>query len=88
MRKNRSIDVINGIALEKYTELRVMMKDVIDNKEKCASIAHKQGVDRKDWEAAHKGWQEKITDPADMGKTASRFVDLWNIKSSRREKKL
>lgn len=54
------------------------MNDVLRDKEECALIAQREGIKRSDWESAHKGWQERITDPADMGRTASRFVDIWN----------
>jgi hypothetical protein len=69
---------ICGITLERYAELCAKMNDVISNKEECIRVARSEGIKISDWESAHKGWQERITDPADMGKTASRFVDIWN----------
>lgn len=68
---------INGIDIEKYAELCARMNDVFKDKEACTKIAESEGISRTNWEAAHKGWQERITDPSDMGKTASRFVPLW-----------
>ena len=72
------MDAINGITLKKYAKLCAQMKDVINNREACARIAREQGFKKPDWESAHKAWQERITDPADKGRTASRFVDIWN----------
>ncbi len=73
------MDPINGITLEKYAELCAKMNDVIKNKDACARIAEREGIKRKDWEAAHKGWQEKIQDINDMGITASHFMPLWRV---------
>jgi hypothetical protein len=72
------MDAFNGITLKKYAELCSKMKDVINDHDACARIAGEAGFRKQDWESAHKAWQEKITDPADKGKTASRFVDIWN----------
>lgn len=68
---------IGGITLEKYAELCARMDDVIRDKEACIKIAQSEGVSRDSWEKAHEGWQERITDPADMGRTASRFMPVW-----------
>lgn len=74
---------IGGITLEKYAELCARMDDVIRDSEACIKIALSEGVSRDSWEKAHEGWQERITDPADMGKTASRFVPLWKSEIER-----
>ncbi|HMQ78149.1 MAG TPA: hypothetical protein PKE39_07610 [Ignavibacteria bacterium] len=68
---------INGISIKRYAELCADMDGVIDDKHACTKIAAAQGITRSDWEAAHSAWQEKITDPSDMGRTASRFVAHW-----------
>jgi hypothetical protein len=78
---------ICGITLERYAELCAKMNDVIRDKEECAKAAQREGIKRADWERAHKGWQERITDPADMGRTASRFVDIWNNANGNRKRK-
>ena len=70
-------DAINGITIERYAELRAKMDDVITDREKCLRIAESEGIKGTDWEAAHKGWQMRFTDPSDGGKTASKFVPLW-----------
>lgn len=78
------MDAINGITLRKYAELCAKMKDVINDREACARIAREEGLKKADWESAHKAWQERITDPADKGRTASRFVDIWNNETGKR----
>ena len=73
------MEPINGITIEKYAELCAKMDDVFKNNAACIRIAEKEGISRANWEAAHEGWQSRITDPADMGKTASRFNSLWQL---------
>jgi hypothetical protein len=86
------MDAINGITIERYAELRAKMDDVIKDREKCVRIAESEGIKRADWEAAHEGWQVKFADPSDMGRTASKFMPLWeaaidkNFISSKRAK--
>jgi hypothetical protein len=71
------MEPINGINIEKYAELCAKMNDVFKDKEACARIAESEGISRENWAAAHKGWQSRITNPADMGVTESRFVSSW-----------
>ncbi len=71
------MEPINGISIEKYAALCAKMKDVLMDKEACAKIAKQEGITGENWDAAHEGWQYRITDPSDMGKTASRFDSLW-----------
>ncbi len=71
------MDPINGIGLEKYAELCAKMQDVFEDTEACAEIAKSEGIPRHIWNEVHHGWQERITDPEDMGKTAAKFVPLW-----------
>lgn len=73
------MDDINGISIERYAELCAKMEEFLKDKEACARIAVSEGVKKDDWEAAHKQWQSKMTDPADMGKTASAFEKHWQI---------
>ena len=68
---------VNGIDIERYAELCAKMNDVFKDKEACTKIAEQEGITRENWEAAHEDWQFRITDPSDMGKTASKFVSLW-----------
>lgn len=71
------MEMINGISIEKYAELCAKMNDVFKDKEACIKIAGSEGITRENWNAAHEGWQFRITDPSDMGKTASMFNSLW-----------
>ena len=68
---------INGISIKRYAELCADMENVINDKHACIKIAASNGIAKSDWEAVHSGWQEKITDPSDMGRTASKFVAHW-----------
>ena len=74
---NNKRDAINGITIQRYADLCAKMDDVLKDKEECIRIAESEGIKRSDWEAAHNGWQVKLTDPSDMGHTASKFVALW-----------
>jgi hypothetical protein len=71
------MEMINGISIEKYAELCAKMNEVLQDKEACIKIAEREGIAREDWNAAHEGWQFRMTDPSDIGKTAARFVPLW-----------
>lgn len=81
---NNKKDAIKGITIERYAELCAKMDNVIKDKEECIKIAESEGIKRADWEAAHKGWQVKLTDPLDMGQTASKFVTHWQAAIDRK----
>jgi len=66
-----------SISLEIYAELRAKADDQMDDNEACILLAEESGFTRSEWNSAHTKWQQKITDPADMGKTASRFMHFW-----------
>jgi hypothetical protein len=71
------MDAINGISLERYAALCAKMNDVIKDDGACVRIAESEGIAGDDWMAAHKGWQAKMQDISDMGRTATQFVPLW-----------
>lgn len=73
------MEPINGIDIERYAKLCAKMENVLHDKRECAKIAKADGISKKDWEIAHSGWQSRITDPSDMGRTASIFVAEWKI---------
>ena len=73
------MDPINGIGLEKYAELCAKMNDVFGDKDACSKIARSEGIPADTWAMAHTGWQDRLTDPEDMGKTAAKFVHYWQI---------
>jgi len=68
---------ISRISIEKYAELCAKMDDIINDNEACVKVAESSGYSRTEWNSAHSGWQKRITDPEDMGKTASKFVECW-----------
>ncbi len=71
------MEPIKGISIEKYAELCAKMSDVFNDQESCLKIAKQEGITKENWNAAHEGWQFRMTDPSDMGKTASQFDSLW-----------
>jgi hypothetical protein len=73
------MEPINGINIERYAGLCAKMENVLHDKSACAKIAKTEGINKSDWEAAHEGWQARITDPSDMGRTAAVFVAHWKI---------
>ena len=71
------MDSISGVELDKYAQLLVLMADVGEDANACAAIAESNGVTRADWESAKDGYTKKMSDPADMGKTAMAFMPLY-----------
>lgn len=71
------MNTVNRISLELYAELCAKIDGEMENNEACLRIAEECGYSRSEWNSAHSKWQEMITDPADMGKTASRFMLFW-----------
>lgn len=71
------MNTVNRISLEIYAELCAKLDGQMEDNEECLRVAEESGYSRSEWNSAHTKWQEKITDPADMGKTASRFMHLW-----------
>ncbi len=72
------MEEINGISLEKYANLLVMMSDCGEDEQACIKIAESEGHSADDWKAAKDGWSKKMSDPSDMGKTAMAFMPLYN----------
>lgn len=70
------MDAINGVTLEKYAELCALMADTGTDTSAQTAIAEANGVKATDWEAAKTGFTAKMSDPADMGKTALAFMPL------------
>lgn len=74
---------VNGISLEKYVDLCVLMADTAGDVSKENAIAEANGVSAADWDAAKKGFTAKMSDPADMGKTAMAFMPLFQAAQAR-----
>lgn len=68
---------IAGISLERYAELSAEL-DGITRPDEQAKKVGEFGVARADWEAAVKGWTERMQDMSLMGQVATRFMPLYN----------
>jgi hypothetical protein len=77
------MDAINGVTLEKYAELCALMADTGTDTARQTAIAEENGVKSADWEAAKAGFTAKMSDPADMGKTALAFMPLMQAAQTR-----
>jgi hypothetical protein len=71
------MDSINGVSLEKYADLCALMANTAGDASKENEIAEQNGVSAADWAAAKAGFLAKMSDPADMGKTALAFMPLY-----------
>ena len=76
------MEAINGISLESYAKLIVLMSDCGEDEEDCNKIAGQEGFSKEDWKAAKDGWTAKMSDPSDMGKTAMAFMPLYQAELS------
>lgn len=65
------------ISLEKYADLCALMADTGGDVNKENAIAQANGVSPADWTEAKTGYTKKMSDPADMGKTALAFMPLY-----------
>ena len=72
------------IAIEKYAELCVLMSDTGGDESKEFAIAEQQGVSADEWKASKAGFTAKMSDPADMGKTAIAFMPLYQAALDKR----
>jgi hypothetical protein len=68
---------INGISLEKYAELCAKMANCSINDDEFARIAAENGVARADWEAARKGWNERMENTATAPVVAIAYMPLY-----------
>lgn len=68
---------INGVTIEQYAELCALMADTGGDESKEIAIAEANGVSGDNWLAAKKGFTARMSDPADMGKTAMAFMPLY-----------
>lgn len=65
------------ISLEQYAELCVAMSDTAGDESKEFAIAEANGVSAATWKEAKTSFTSKMSDPADMGKTALAFMPLY-----------
>ena len=65
------------ITIEKYADLCALMANTGGDVGKENAIAQEHGVSANDWAEAKKHFTAKMSDPADMGKTAMAFMPLY-----------
>ena len=71
------MDPIAGISLEAYAELCALMKDTGTDLDQQVEIAASNGYSREAWQAAQRGWTERMADPATAGTVAVAFMPLY-----------
>ena len=71
------------IPLEKYADLCALMADTAGDEGKENAIAAAHGVSPEEWKASKTGYTAKMSDPADMGKTAMAFMPLYQAAQAR-----
>lgn len=65
------------ITVEMYAELCALMTETGGDESKEFAIAAEKGVSADEWKASKAGFTAKMSDPADMGKTAMAFMPLY-----------
>lgn len=65
------------ITIEQYADLCALMTETAGDVSKENAIAEANGVSAADWDEAKKHYTAKMSDPADMGKTAMAFMPLY-----------
>ena len=74
---------IAGVTLEQYADLCALMGDTGGDVEKENAIAAEHGVSAEHWKEAKDGFTARMSDPADMGKTAMAFMPLYQEAQAR-----
>ena len=70
-------DPIAGVSLEKYAELCALMGATGGEVAQENALAAEHGVSAESWAQAKEGFTARMSDPADMGKTALAFMPLY-----------
>jgi hypothetical protein len=71
------LEPIAGISLEAYAELCALMKDTGTDTDEQVAIAAGRGHTREAWEAAQKGWTDRMSNPANAGAVTADFMPLY-----------
>src|SRR5262245_12777420 len=71
------------ISLEKYADLCALMADTGGDVGKENAVAAANGVSAAEWQEAKTGYTAKMSDPADMGRTALAFMPLYQAAQAR-----
>lgn len=74
---------IANISLEQYAEIRARIAASGDDPEKTDAILAELKVVRADWDTAHQGFRERLSDMANHGAVAARFVPLYQAALTR-----
>lgn len=75
---------VNGISLERYAELGAEVAGHENDPEAQARIVQALGVSRSDWEAAQRGWTERMRDVSLMGRVSTVFMPLYQAALARK----
>lgn len=68
---------IDGVTIETYAELCALMAETGGDEAREIAIAAGQGVGAEAWRGAKAGWTARMSDPADMGRTAMAFMPAF-----------
>lgn len=71
------------IPIEQYAELCALMADTGGDVTKENAIAAAHGVSAEAWAASKAGWTARMSDPADLGRTALAFMPLYQAAQAR-----
>jgi hypothetical protein len=69
---------IQGVSLQQYAELLVLMSDVGEDDAACLAIANAHGVSHEAWEAAKEGWTARMADAALQNRVSLAFIGFYN----------
>jgi hypothetical protein len=69
---------IQGVSLQQYAELLVLMSDVGEDDAACLAIANAQGVSHEAWEAAKEGWTARMADATLQNRVSLAFIAFYN----------
>jgi hypothetical protein len=81
---NPAMSPIQGISLERYAELCAEVAGHENDPEAQARIVQAQGVARSDWDAAVRGWTDRMRDVSLMGQVAQAFQPLYQAALARK----
>lgn len=75
---------IHGISLERYAELGAEIAGLENDFEAQARVVQQCGVARSDWEAAVRGWTDRMRDVSLMGRVATAYMPMYQAALARK----
>lgn len=69
---------IQGVSLQQYAELLVLMSDIGEDDAACLAVANAHGVSREAWEAAKEGWTARMADASLQNRVSLAFIGFYN----------